>query len=156
VSVPPRSVFLAIFGVKCQAVDVIGACTTRHPDDVVPGQVERLPLHLILQDGVHPPVQQRVLIWIVHGHCPDKPLVHHLDCFWKSNKMAVFKISTLLGVTVWAGLGTSWLSNTWSNAVCFASSILGLGFSIRQLLLFLLMFGWSWLGPARGDDLVYI
>jgi len=109
VPVTPRSVFLAIFGVKCQAVDVIGTCTARHSYNVVPGQVQRLPLDLVLQDGVYATVEQRVLVWVVHCHGPDEPLVHHLNLFWKSNKMAVFEISALLSVTIWASLWPTWL-----------------------------------------------
>ena len=120
-SVAPGAELGSVLGVESEAVDVVGRGSATHPDDVVPGQVDGLPLDLVLQDGVDAAVQHRVLIRIEHFHGPDKSLIYHLYPLRKSIKMTVFKVRPLVGVAKRASMITTDLARHGSDAVGFAA-----------------------------------
>ena len=128
VPVAPRTELGPVLGVEGQAVDVVGRGPAGHPHDVVPGQVDRLPLDLVLQDGVDPAVKHRVLVRIEHFHGPNESLIYHLYPLRKSLEMTVFKVRPLVGVTKRPGVITTDLASHRSDAVGFAAPGGGQGF----------------------------
>jgi len=154
VPVSPRPELGPVLGVEGQPVDVVGRGPAGHSDDVVPGQVDGLPLDLVLQDGVDPAVQDRVLVGIKHLHGPNESLIYHLYPLRKSIEMTVFKVGSLVGITKWTRVITTYLPRHGSDAVGFAGSGVGQGFwfmrgnivNIVFLMWFLLGFRsrWGW------------
>ena len=128
VPVAPRPELVPVLGVEGQTVDVVGRGSAGHPDDVVPGQVDGLPLDLVLQDGVDPAVQDGVLVRIKHLHGPNESLIYHLYPLRKSIEMTVFKVGSLVGITKWTCVITTYLPSHGSDAVGFAGPRVGQGF----------------------------
>lgn len=69
-------------------------------------QVDRLPLDLVLQDGVDAAVADRLLVRIVNLHGPDKSLVDHLNSAGESGRKVIDEETSLLGIAKRPGLGS--------------------------------------------------
>jgi len=120
VPVAPRTKLTAVGREEGEPIDVVGRRASRDPDDAVVAQVQRLSLHLVLQDAVDPAVPHLVLIWIEHIEGPDKALVDHLHLFWEAGCLVVDEEGSLFRVAKRSrhitGVGRSPLSRR-ANAV---------------------------------------
>ena len=122
VSVSPGTELVSILGVECQTVDVVRRGSSGNPNNIIPSQIDCFPLDLIFENCMDATVKHRVLIRIVHFHCPYKALVDHFNSFRETIEVTIFKISSLIRVSKWPGLRSARLVDRRSHTVHIRST----------------------------------